>query len=48
MLNLFTIFVMIFRPVPVTVIIAYELIKADLNNYENSRKVFPLTVMIVN
>jgi hypothetical protein len=48
MLNLFTNFVMIFRLVPVTVIIVHELITAGPNNYENSRNVFPLTVMIDN
>jgi len=48
MLNLFTIFVMMFRLVAVTVIIVHELIKAGPNNYENSRNVIPITVMIDN
>lgn len=46
MLDLFHNFVMFFRRVSVTVIIVHELIWADLNNYENSRKVIPITVMI--
>jgi hypothetical protein len=48
MLNLFTIFVMIFRLVPLTVRIVHELMKAGPTNYENCRKVFPLTVKIDN
>jgi hypothetical protein len=46
MLNVYHNFVMFFRRVSVTVIIVYELIWADLNNYANSRKVIPITVMI--
>ena len=46
MLKLYHNFVMFFRRVSVTVIIVHELIWADLNNYDNSRKVISLTVMI--
>ena len=46
MLNAYHNFVMFFRRVSVTVIIVHELIWADLNNYDNSRKVIPITVMI--
>jgi hypothetical protein len=48
MLNLFHNFVMISRLVSVTVLIVHDLIWADLNNYANSRKVNPITVMIDN
>ena len=46
MLKLYHNFVMFFRRVSVTVIIVHELIWADLNNYEKSRKVISITVMI--
>ena len=46
MLNLYHNFVMFFRLVSVTVIIVHELIWADLNNYDNSRRVIPITVMV--
>lgn len=48
MLKLFHNFVMFFRRVSVTVIIVHELIGADLNNYEDSRKVIPITVIFDN
>ena len=41
-------FTMFIRWVSVTMAIVHELIYADLNNYDNSKKVFPITVMIVN
>jgi len=48
MLNVFHTFVMIFRRISVTVTIVHELMYADLNTYEKSRKLFPITMMIDN
>ena len=46
MLKLYYNFVMFFRRISVTVIIVHEPIWANLNNYDNSRKVISITVMI--